>query len=144
MIKHLVLVSVLGSLAYAEAPKSCPATVTAAIDKAFPKATIGACKAEHEHGKDITEVKLTRADGTKAEADVAADGTILQIEEVVGADTLPDAVKKAFAAKYPKAKADRVEKQTAGKDVSYELAFATDKGRKEATFKADGTFVEEE
>ena len=35
-------------------------------------------------------------------------------------------------------------KQTAGKDVRYEIAFRVDSGRKEATFSADGTFVEEE
>jgi hypothetical protein len=112
--------------------------------KAFPKATISACKAEHEHGKDIVEVKLTKAGGDKIEVDVAPDGTILQVEENIAIEALPGPVKKAFAAKYPKAKATGAEKQTQGKDVRYEIAFQTDKGRKEATFSVDGTFVEEE
>ena len=48
---------------------------------------------------------------------------------------------KAFAAKYPKAKADRAEKQVkADKTTTYEIAF----GKTEVTFKDDGTFVEEE
>jgi Putative beta-lactamase-inhibitor-like, PepSY-like len=130
--------------AYADTPSGCPAAVTTGIMKAFPRATIGTCKAEHEHGKDIFEVKLTKANGDKVEVDIAPDGTVLQIEENVAIDALPDAVKKAFAAKYPKAKATGAEKQTAGNQVHYEIAFQTDKGRKEATFSSDGSFLEEE
>ncbi len=124
----------------AVAAPSCPTPVTDAISKAFPKAKIASCRAEKEHGHDQFEVRVTKADARKVEVDVAPDGTILQVEEAISTAELPDAVKKAFAAKYPKAKAERVEKQTAGTDVSYEIAFGT----KEATFKADGTFVEEE
>ena len=124
----------------AVAAPSCPTAVTDAIAKAFPKAKIDGCKAEKEHGHDQFEVRLTKADAKHAEVDVAPDGKILQVEEKIAPAELPDAVKKAFAAKYPKAKAERAEKQTAGADVSYEIAFGT----KEATFKADGTFVEEE
>lgn len=124
----------------AVAAPSCPTAVTDAIAKAFPKSKIDGCKAEKEHGHDQFEVRVTKADAKKAEVDVAPDGKILQVEEKVAPAELPDAVKKAFAAKYPKAKAKRAEKQTAGADISYEIAF----GAKEATFKADGTFVEEE
>lgn len=127
------------------APTACPQPVTAVIARTFPKSTITKCKAEHEHGRDQFEVKLTKADGAKAEVDVAADGKILQIEEKVPVDKLPTAVVKAFSAKYPKAKIDAAEKQTPAEGpASYELGFATDSGRKEATFTEDGKFVEEE
>lgn len=129
--------------ALADAPV-CPAAVSAGIRKAFPQASIASCKAERDHDKDFFEVKLTRAGGDRIEVDVAPDGAILQIEETVAVDALPDPVKKAFAAKYPRARATAASKQTAGKDVRYEIAFQTDKGRKEATFAADGKFVEEE
>jgi hypothetical protein len=144
MLRTTIFLLLLTAPAYADAPAACPAAVTTGVHKAFPTATLGACKAEHEHGKDIFEVKLTLAGGGKAEVDVAPDGSILQVEEQIAVDALPDAVKKAFATKYPKAKASGAEKQTAGKDVRYEIAFQTDKGRKEATFAADGAFVEEE
>ncbi len=144
----MLLVLVLcAAPAYADAPHDspgCPAAVTGGIMKAFPKAAIGACKAEREHGKDLFEVKLTKASGDKVEVDVAPDGTILQIEEKIAVDALPDTVKKAFAARYPKAKPTGAERQTAGKDVHYEIAFQSDKGRKEATFSSDGSFLEEE
>jgi hypothetical protein len=124
---------------------ACPAAVTGAITRAFPKSSISTCKAEHEHGTDQFEVNVVKADGTKAEVDVSPDGKILQVEEKIALDKVPAAVTKAFAAKYPKAKLAAAEKQTPAQGApSYELAFTTDAGRKEATFTADGTFVEAE
>lgn len=134
----------------ADSPKpaagtTCPEVVKGAIAHLFPKATIARCKPEHEDGHDQFEVKVVKADGAKAEVDVAPDGKVLQIEEKVAVDSLPAAVKKAFATKYPKAKLLGAEKQTpAAGTPSYELAFHTDHGRVEATFAEDGTFVEEE
>lgn len=123
------------------ADTACPTAVTDAAKKAFPDATITKCKAEDKS----FEVKLTKKDKSVVELDISAKGDIEQIEEIVPVASLPAAVTKAFAAKYPKAKADRAEKQTkADKTVSYELAFALGKDRKEATFTADGAFVEEE
>jgi len=136
----------VASLLFAGAARAdCPATVKTAIEKAFAKSTIKTCKAEKEHGADQFEVKLTKADGTSAEVDVSPDGKILQVEEKIAVDKVPAAVMKAFAAKYPKAKVDVAEKQTPAQgQASYELGFATDSGRKEATFTEDGKFVEEE
>lgn len=145
MTRKILVLLLAAAPAYAEPPGGCPAAVTTAVKKAFPKATLGACKAEHEHGKDRFEVKLTKSSGEKVEVDVAPDGTVLQVEEKIAVDALPAAVKKAFAAKYPKATPTRAEKQTpATGKPSYELAFQVDGKRKEATFAEDGAFVEEE
>jgi hypothetical protein len=144
MMRTILVLLLFATPAYAEATGGCPAAVTTAVMKAFPRATIGACKAEHEHGKDLFEVKLTKSSGEKVEADVAPDGTVLQVEEKIAVDAVPAAVKKAFGARYPKARMNGAQKQTAGKDIRYEIAFSTDNGRKEATFAADGRFVEEE
>jgi hypothetical protein len=138
MLRTILALTLLATPALADT--TCPKAVTDGVAKAFPKSKIDKCHSEHEGGKDIFEAKITRADGTKAEVDVSPDGTILQLEEKIDVEKLPDAVKKAFAAKYPKAKAERAEKQTAGKTVSYEVAF----GKTEATFTEDGKFVEEE
>lgn len=142
--RSLIALLLLAAPAYAEEPGRCPASVTASVAKAFPRGTISACKPEHEHGKDLFEVKLTQPGGDRLEVDVAADGTILQVEEPIAVDALPGAVRKAFATRYPRAKPAGASKQTAGKDVRYEIAFTVDKARKEATFLADGAFVEEE
>lgn len=88
---------------------------------------------------DVYEIKLTKADGSVAEVELKADGTLLATEEIVA--TMPDAVAKGFAAKYPGATAMRVEKITqTGKGVQYEIKFSG----KEATFSEAGDFVEEE
>ena len=138
------MVLLLSTPVYGGSPGACPAAVTTALGKAFPSATIGACKAEREHGKDQFEVRLTAPGRDPFTVDAAPDGTILQVEEAIAIDALPDAVKKAFAGKYAKAKPSGAEKQTAGKEVRYEIAFSTAGGRKEATFTADGRFLEEE
>jgi hypothetical protein len=144
MTRTILSLLLVAGAAYADAPGACPGPVTAAIRKTFPNATVRACRPEHEDGKDLFEIKLSKPSGEKLEVDVAPDGTILQVEEKIAVDALPDVVSKAFAAKYPKARAAGAEKQTAGKDVRYEIAFQTDKGRREATFSADGRFLEEE
>lgn len=127
------------------APAACPAAVTGAITRAFPKASIARCKAEHEHGADQFSVNVVRADGTKAEVDVSPDGTLLQIEEPIALDRVPAAVARAFAARYPKARLAGAEKQTpAHGSARYELTFASDAGRKEVTFTEEGKFIEEE
>jgi hypothetical protein len=124
---------------------ACPDAIRAAVAKAFPEGAITSCKAEREDGVDQFEAKVSQKDKTRVEIDVATDGTITQVEEKIAVDQVPAPVMKAFAVKYPKAKATRAEKQTrTGHGVFFELAFKGDHGRKEATFSDTGAFVEEE
>lgn len=127
--------------ALAHADTACPAAVSDAAKKAFPDATITKCQTE----KSFFEVVMLKKDKSRVELDVTAKGEIQQIEEVVPVSTVPAPVSKAFAARYPKASMMRAEKQTkADKSVSFEVAFKVGGAMKEATFKDDGTFVEEE
>lgn len=141
MMKLATCLALLTSVAGLAAAGPCPAPVTAAVAKAYPKSTVTSCVAE----KAQFEVKLVRAGGAKLELDVAPDGAILLTEEVIAVDQLPAVVAKAFAAKYPKARPTRAERQTPAKGhVTFELAFAGDKGAREATFDDTGAFVGEE
>lgn len=139
---QLILAASLAALpTVALADTACPAAVTDAAKKAFTGATITKCVAE----KSIFEVKMKKADGSMVELDISPKGEIEQIEEVVPVSSIPAAVTKAFAARYAKASLLKAEKQTkADKSVTFEVAFKVGKGMKEATFKEDGTFVEEE
>lgn len=66
-------------------------------------------------------------------------------EEKIALDDVPAAVTQAVMARYPDAKLHKAERVTnADRSVAYELGFETAAGWKEATFKPDGTFVEEE
>ena len=145
MLASMLLASAARADVKKAAPTTCPDPVKASVAKGYPDAAIASCKHEHEDGREQYEVKLTRKDGARLELDVSPDGKILQAEEKVELAAVPTAVMKAFSAKYPKAKASRAEKETrADGGVFYELAFQGDHGRKEATFKADGSFAEEE
>jgi len=127
--------------AVAVADTKCPPRVTAAAKKTFPKATLVTCA---RHGSGY-EAKLEKPDTSMVELDISANGEIEQIEEIIPVSDVPAAVSKAFAAKYGKATMLRAEKQTrADKRVSFEVAFKVGKSLKEATFRSDGTFVEEE
>ena len=145
----LVLTLVLGaSIAGAEGKKpaaptaGCPPAVIISASRAFPGAKITACKAAKEAGSEQFEVKLTRKVGGAIQVDFASNGNVLQIEEPIAINKLPDAVAKAFKAKYPKVRANRAEKQTiTDKGVFFEIAFKADGKTKEATFAAAGAFV---
>ncbi len=104
-----------------------PAAVRKAIMSKFPKAEIESASKEVDDGKTIYEVELEIKDRS---VDVAlkADGTILEIEREVPFDEVPKAVKKKLAAKYPKAKIEKVEEVTKGEDgpVHYEVAITTE------------------
>src|SRR5205823_4435346 len=78
-----------------------------------------------EDGKAQYEVKVAAPDGRKLEIDVSPEGALLQTEEPVAVNTVPQAVRVAFAAKFPGKTATRAEKQTsADGTVTFELAFA--------------------
>jgi len=140
-LRIVMTASLLSLPALATADTACPAAVTDAAKKAFPDASITKCVAENSG----YEVKMLKKDKSRVELDITSKGQIEQIEEVVPVASIPQAVTKAFAAKYGKAAILRAEKQTkADKSVTFEVAFKVGKEMKEATFKDDGTFVEEE
>jgi hypothetical protein len=124
---------------------TCPAPVSDAVQKAYPSSKVTACKQETEHGKVQYEVKLETKEAKKLELDITPEGSVIQTEESVAVAAVPKAVTSAFDAKYPKMKPTQAAKQTkADGTIAYELAWKDAKGRHEATFKEDGSFLEEE
>ena len=108
-MRAALLALLISAPAFADRPKP----VTDAIAKAYPKASVKTCKAE---GASF-EARLADPD---LELDIAADGKILATEEKIAVSALPDAVKKkAFAARYPKAKAERAEKETTARSQGH-------------------------
>lgn len=133
------------SAALAGPTPACPASITAAATNAVANTTVASCRPEREDGIAKFEVKLTRHDKSIVEVDVATDGKILAIEEPIAIDQLPPAVAKAFATRYPNAKPAAAHKEVVtDKGTFYELTFPRSGKTHEATFQADGTFVEEE
>jgi hypothetical protein len=129
----------------AQAGVECPSRIVAAALAPHAGATVVSCNREREHGHTQYEVRLTTKDSARIEVDVSPEGRILLTEERIALGEVPPAVMRALTAKYAAARPSRAERQTAadGK-VTYELGWESSGKRKEATFTADGAFVEEE
>ncbi len=123
----------------------CPEAVKAAIEKAYPGATVDSCKQEKEKGITLFEVKVTTKDAKKLEIDVAPDGKLLQTEEKVAVESVPQTVMDGFHAKYKDAKPSAAEKQVkADGTVQYELTIGAGKQKKEITLSLAGKVLEVE
>ncbi len=99
-----------------------PAAVAKTIDDEAKGAEIKGYSTEREHGKKVYEAE-TIYQGHTRDLQVAADGTLNEVEEEVAFDALPDGVKTALTAKAAGAKIVKVESLTKkGKLVAYEAA----------------------
>ena len=97
-----------------------PSAIKTAFETAYPKATIKNVSMEKEDGEIRYEVESI--DGTLARDLIyRADGTVVEMEEGLAEADLPQPVRDAVAAKYPKGKILKAEKLTRGTTVSYEL-----------------------
>ena len=145
----------VASASAAEKKNAAPAAVREAVMAAHPDARITSIKPEKEE-IDQFEVEFTET-GKKMGADVAPDGTILEIEEPLKEDEVPAAAKEAImkAAEggtikgYEKAtitaKPDK-EKNTATKldaaEIQYEADLSKEGASAEVAVTADGKVVE--
>jgi hypothetical protein len=129
-------------------PDKVPAKVMDAAKARFPSAEWRSITREEENNMTIYDFELT-SDGKKYEMDIKDDGTILEIEKEIAETDLPDAVKKAVYAKYPKAQMKEVLEKSLIKDGNetpheYEVVLTTEAGKEaEVTLSLDGKITEE-
>jgi uncharacterized membrane protein YkoI len=145
MTKYLVLMTLgLILLSLPVLAAECPKVVTGAVEKAYPGAKVAACDKSDEY-ENSYELKIVAKDGRKLALDVNAAGKIVFTEEEIKVEALPAAVTRSLAAKFPGAKATNAVKGTQEDgSVVYEVMYELKGAKKEATFKTDGTFVDEE
>lgn len=123
-----------------------PAKVMKTIKDRFPEAKITSAEKETEEGAVVYDIELTHK-GRKYEMDIKEDGTLIEIEKQVDEKDLPEAVKKAIEAKYPKSKLDDIMEVNKVKDNKetpdhYEIVIVTsDKKKMELTVSLDGKSV---
>jgi len=124
-----------------------PKAVMETLKSKFPKAEITKWSKETEKGTVVYDLEFTES-GKKAEMDVKEDGTIINIERVIEAKDLPEAVAKAVEKKFPKATLKEVMECKAGKEEKlegYEIVLVTeDKKHFEIMVDPTGKIVEEE
>jgi hypothetical protein len=122
-----------------------PAAVMATVKKHFPKARIERIEKETEDGKVLYDFEM-RDGGTKWEADIQDDGTLIETEKEIKAKDAPEAVTKAIEEKYPKAKIHEVMAKMKGEDKTvheYEVVMKDGGKEKEVTVSPDGKITEE-
>jgi hypothetical protein len=123
--------------------KDVPAAVLTAFQKAYPNAKIKGFLTETEGGKTYFEIESVEGKKT-IDALVQPDGTIYEVEEGMPAKELPEAVRTAVAAKYPKGTIDsKVEKTTQGSTVTYDLTVTTGKSKVGVTIDPTGKIIKE-
>jgi hypothetical protein len=123
-----------------------PQKVMKTIKDRFPDAKITSAEKETAEGTVVYDIELTHK-GRKYEMDIKEDGTLIEIEKQVDEKDLPEAVKKALAAKYPKAELDDIMEVNKVKDKKetpdhYEIVLVTaDKKKLEVTVSLDGKSI---
>jgi hypothetical protein len=121
-----VLLAGVSSVVIAQEKKLDRSQLPPAVEKTVQAqsqgATIKGFSTEREAGKRVYEVQMI-VDGYTKDVEIAADGTLNEIEEEVLFDSLPAEVKAALHAKASGAKIVKVESLTKGGSlVAYEAA----------------------
>jgi len=100
--------------------KKIPPAVLGAFHRSYPSAKIRGASTEVEKGKKYYEIESL--DGNQAR-DILylSDGTAVEIEERVPADSLPAAVRESVAKVFPGAEITKAERLTKGDASSFEI-----------------------
>lgn len=117
-----------------------PAAVKATILKEAKGGTVKKIERETEKGKTIYEAEIN-IDGREIEIEVAADGTLLEIEEEVSLDQVPAAVKATILKEAKGAAIMEVERETSSGKTFYEAEWRADGKEVEIKVAADGTLL---
>lgn len=125
-----------------EAVKEVPQPVKKAFDKTYPGAEIKGYSKEIEDGQTHFEVACT-FNGHRIDALYNPDGSVAEIEEVVSADSLPEAVKTSVANEFKDYSINHAEKVHKEGKVLYELKIKDSEGknRLEVVFSEKGQIL---
>jgi len=146
----LALCFSFASLAIGNAPqeqtlkkKDVPQSILKSFQEAYPKAKMKGFSKEKNEGKVVYEVESLEG---KIHRDILydADGAVVSIEESLAFAELPQAVRKAIAKEYPKAKITKCEKLIKGSTTQFEVVLKYGKGKYEIVFDTDGKIAKKE
>jgi len=123
--------------------KDLPTAVTAAFQKAYPKATI---KGADKEMKDSTlYYEIESVDGkTERSFLYLPDGTVFETEEGIEASMLPASVKATISTDYPQGKIKRAEKITRGSTTEFEIKVVAGKEKTEVVLDSAGKVIKTE
>lgn len=121
-----------------------PAAVRATAEQQRRGATVRGYSRETEHGRVQYEVEMMAA-GRSRDVTIAADGTLLEVEQQLDLDSLPAPVLAALQKKAGAGQITRVESLTKGGTlVAYEAVILSAGKRSEVQVGPDGTALTHE
>lgn len=127
---------IVSALVQAEAIKkeAVPPGVIAAFEESYPAATIKSYETEYRGGETCYEIESM--EGT-IERDILYNGSggVMEIEESLAINQLPEKVRKSIENKHSKGKIIAAEKVTQGAEITYELIVQT--GQKKIEMEID-------
>ncbi len=123
--------------------KNVPAAVISAFEKSFPTAKVKGYSREKEGDKDAYEIECM-VGTVHHDVSYYSDGTLIVDEESIKAADLPEAVKKAIQAAYPKGRIQSAEKITKESGIGYETIVKVGKKTFEVELDAAGKVVNTE
>lgn len=140
VVSGLVLSAVIAAGAQEKkiARKDLPAAVAATVDRETKGATIKGFATEREHGRTTYEAE-TVVNGKTRDIEIAADGTLTEVEQEVEMSSLPEKVQQGLNGKAAGGRIIKVESLTKdGKLAAYEAAMLKNGRRSEFQVGPDG------
>jgi hypothetical protein len=122
--------------------KDLPAPVQQAIQEQTKGAEIKGLSQETEKGQTEYEVE-TMVDGKSRDLTFDGKGTVVEVEQEVGIDSLPAAARAAIEKRAAGGKIAKVETVTRGAVVTYEGTYTKGGKTREVGVKADGSPVKD-
>ncbi|MBS4029251.1 MAG: PepSY-like domain-containing protein [Ignavibacteriales bacterium] len=121
--------------------KDVPKAVLQAFAKTYPKATTMGYSKENE-GKTIAYEVESKEGTVTRDILYDAKGNVLEVEESVTKDELPQAIRDVIAKDYAKATIEKCEKLTKGEMTQFEIHVTSGKKTSEVLFDSNGKLVE--
>jgi len=122
-----------------------PSAVQETVKRELGSAHIDEIERDTEDGKVVYEVEAETADGREIELEVAEDGTLLEKGEEVRLTEVPAAVRATIERELGGVSPEKIERETEGCTVRYEVEAETADGREiELEIAEDGTLLDKD
>jgi len=118
--------------------KDLPEPVQKTVQEQTKTAKLRGVSKEIEKGKTLYEAETT-VDGKSRDLLIDPTGAIVEVEEAVALESIPDAAQKALKTSAGAGKILKVESVTRGSVVSYEAVIQKGVKKSEVAVNADGT-----
>ena len=113
-----------------------------AITASFPKGIVQDVVLEDEDGTDVYEAEIVE-NGQKYDVQISLAGEILEIEQEIESEDLPELVSEAINAGYQGASILLAEKVTRGDTTVYEVGIIASGNKLEVVIDGNGKIIEE-